>query len=862
MKRRVILNFFKKCDPVSIVVLIILIGLLTLVRLNEGYLLFHVIVELFAVIVGIIIAVIAYYMHAFIRNNFLLFLGIGFFWVSFLDLFHMLSYHGMNLFSDVLISNTATTLWIFARILWITTILAAPFVFFKRVSSRFIFSAIGALALAIYVATFMGAMPIMYSSEGLTPMKIGLEYAVILFSLLAMWIYYTKQNTFNPTMYLMIQLSLVFGIAAEICFTIYTDIYGVMNFIGHIFKFLSYWMIFQGIVVAALKEPFSVMAKASNTYDTIPVSVAVADSEGIIRQVNRATTRCFAKSSEDMVGQDNHDMLHPYGIDKSQCAVCQAIERKKQTTVEVAFGKLHKQYTVSPIEIDGQVTGTLQICTDMTERKNFENALLREKETAQNYLDIVDVMLLVIDMDKKVQLLNRRGCEIIGYDFHEVVGKNWIEHFLPKRFHSEIEVVSDKLVKSDKVASYHENPILTKNGEERLIAWRNTPLFDQEDNFIGILCSGEDITEIRITQQKLKESEEFYRTIFSSVNEAILILHDNVIMDCNELALVLFQKQREEMLGLNILDSNHSIECREETIHFHLETAYQGLDTIAECSLTLDTKEIKAVEFTLSGLGSTPENKLVMIARDITKKIESEKLFKLQTRQAQMGEMISLIAHQWRQPLAIINAITTQMRFKEYVNGNEDSIEQNNLIKIEEQCTHLSQTISEYRDFFRPDKPKEYFELSVLLQHALNLIEHTLKNQGIEIEKVLDHTPNLFSYRNEILQVLIALLKNSLDAFEGNELVYGKITITIESDDTYCILSIHDNAGGITPENMNKLFIPYFTTKNKNDGTGLGLYMSKMIIQDHCHGILEVHSQNNETVFTIKIPYEKEDCDV
>lgn len=366
------------------------------------------------------------------------------------------------------------------------------------------------------------------------------------------------------------------------------------------------------------------------------------------------------------------------------------------------------------------------------------------------------------------------------------------------------------------------------------------------------------MTELRKTQQQLNESEEFYRTIFSSVNEAILILHDNVIMDCNELALELFEKERVELIGMDIFDSADNIECRDKSMDFHLDSAYLGRDTIAECSLTLHTKETKVVEFSLSGLGAGTENKLVMIARDITKKIESEKLFNLQTRQAQMGEMISMIAHQWRQPLAIINAITTQMRFKDYMSGNEDSIEQNNLIKIEEQCTHLSQTISEYRDFFRPDKPKEYFELSLLLRHALNLIEHTLKNQGIEIEEVIGNTPKLFSYRNEILQVLIALLKNSLDAFEENGLEYGKITITIQSNDGYCILSIHDNAGGISPENMNKLFIPYFTTKNKIDGTGLGLYMSKMIIQDHCHGILEVHSQNSETIFTVKIPHTKE----
>ena len=244
-----------------------------------------------------------------------------------------------------------------------------------------------------------------------------------------------------------------------------------------------------------------------------------------------------------------------------------------------------------------------------------------------------------------------------------------------------------------------------------------------------------------------------------------------------------------------------------------------------------------------------------MIARDITDQIEQEKLFKMQTRQAQMGEMISMIAHQWRQPLAIINAITSQMRLQELMKEENDPLLIENLIKIEEQSVHLSRTITDYRDFFRPDKPKELFTISVLIDHALSLIDHTLKNCGITIKKVSVQDPKLISYRNEVLQVLIALLKNALDAFQENDVLRGSITIVIDQDEHFVIVSIHDNAGGIAPDVMNKLFIPYFTTKHKS-GTGLGLYMSKVIIEEHCAGILEVMSEHNETTFTIKLPYE------
>lgn len=217
-----------------------------------------------------------------------------------------------------------------------------------------------------------------------------------------------------------------------------------------------------------------------------------------------------------------------------------------------------------------------------------------------------------------------------------------------------------------------------------------------------------------------------------------------------------------------------------------------------------------------------------------------------------------MIAHQWRQPLAIINAITSQMRLQELMKDENDLLLIENLIKIEEQSVHLSRTITDYRDFFRPDKPKELFYISTLIDHALNLIDHTLKNHGITIKKVSMKDPKLTSYRNEVLQVLIALLKNALDAFEENNTPQGMITIVIDQDDRFVIVSIHDNASGISPEIMNKLFIPYFTTKRKY-GTGLGLYMSKVIVEEHCAGVLEVMSEESETTFTIKLPYQKEE---
>ncbi|MDD5053394.1 MAG: MASE3 domain-containing protein [Sulfuricurvum sp.] len=726
---------YEQCDLIGIIFPFFLIFGLIILRILEGFLLVHVLIELFSVIVGVIITVITYYMYKFTRNDFLRFLGIGFFWIAFFDLFHMISYYGMNVYSSIDSPNISTTLWIFARILEIATILIAPFVNFKKISSRLVFLFFGSVSILLYIATIMGLTPLMYiPHEGLTSTKIVLEYGVILFSFTALWMYHKKRNNFHPLMYQMIRASLVYAVLAECSFTLYSDIYGIMNFTGHIFKFLSYWMIFRGVVVTALKEPFSHMSKSANSYDTIPVPVVIVDSEGVIRQINQATLADNqSKMDDDILGHDNHDLLHPYGIEKEECEICKAIDQGVYSALEISYGELHKQYTISPIKTHDHITGTLQICTD--------------------------------------------------------------------------------------------------------------------------------VTDIRMAEKKLKEDQVFYETVFSSLNEAVIVLNQNTIVDCNKAALTLFETTRKNFIGKTIFETAYEIECREYALADYINSAYKGEYGLAECSLKLQSndREPKIVEFTLSGFGENKNNTLIMIARDITRQTEEEKLFIMNARQAQMGEMISMIAHQWRQPLAIINAITTQMRLKALLSEIEDQPYIDNLIKIEHQSAHLSQTISDYRDFFRPDKPKEEFNITTLLNKAISLIDYTLKSYSIEIKQIIVHESILFTYRNEVLQVLIVLLKNALDKFVETKMVNGKITITVERDDRYCVVSVYDNAGGIPPDIINKLFVPYFTTKHKSQGTGLGLYMSKIIIQEHCQGEIEVFSQDQETIFSIKLPYLKEE---
>jgi len=220
-----------------------------------------------------------------------------------------------------------------------------------------------------------------------------------------------------------------------------------------------------------------------------------------------------------------------------------------------------------------------------------------------------------------------------------------------------------------------------------------------------------------------------------------------------------------------------------------------------------------------------------------------------QSKLAQMGEMINMIAHQWRQPLSAISSTSVALNLKASLNklDNETTIKLSN--KISEYSQHLSSTIDDFRDFFKPNKEKVITSYDEMVASVLNIIETSMVNKNIKIVKELDCKHQFYSYPNEIKQVILNLLKNAEDVLINMKI--KEPTITIKSKDG--ILTVSDNGGGIKDDIINKIFDPYFSTKTKKDGTGLGLYMSKTIIEEHCKGELNVYNDKDGAVFEIKL---------
>jgi signal transduction histidine kinase len=250
---------------------------------------------------------------------------------------------------------------------------------------------------------------------------------------------------------------------------------------------------------------------------------------------------------------------------------------------------------------------------------------------------------------------------------------------------------------------------------------------------------------------------------------------------------------------------------------------------------------------------------VIGVYEDITQKINNEKLIKTQEvklieqgRLAQMGEMISMIAHQWRQPLTVIGSMSSLMQMKNQLGMFDDTEFNDYLRKIDTQVKYLSQTIDDFRDFFKPDKEKHNVNIKDLIRETLDIIGSALNNRNIHLDISYNCNHNLFIYKNEVKQVLLNIIKNAQDVFEINNTENPTIKIDInEIKDKKCEIKITDNGGGIDEEIMKNIFDPYFSTKKEKNGTGLGLYMSKTIIEKHSKGVLNVESSDGNTTFYI-----------
>ena len=224
-----------------------------------------------------------------------------------------------------------------------------------------------------------------------------------------------------------------------------------------------------------------------------------------------------------------------------------------------------------------------------------------------------------------------------------------------------------------------------------------------------------------------------------------------------------------------------------------------------------------------------------------------------QSKLARMGSMISMIAHQWRQPLTELSGVLMELETATRFKKVNDKHILNSIEKSDKMIEFMSNTIDDFRNFYKPDKKKEKFLVVDSCKKALNLVNASLSERDINLILDVKDDIEVFGYPTEYSQVILNLISNARDILVEKNIDNPKIKIKIKTRGSLSVVTVSDNAGGIKEENFDLIFDPYFSTKDSSKGTGLGLYISKLIIERNMGGELSVRNDEEGAVFKIVI---------
>jgi PAS domain S-box-containing protein len=416
-----------------------------------------------------------------------------------------------------------------------------------------------------------------------------------------------------------------------------------------------------------------------------------------------------------------------------------------------------------------------------------------------------------------------------------------------------------------------------------------------------------DITERKSIERSLRESEEKFRALFESAGDALFIIDmQGNILDTNTVAYERLGYSKDELLRMSlsilvdpsfgaILSKNmarmkKNSRVRMDSAHLRKDGSSMPVEINARVmslngkpvifSVIRDITERKQYERALQEktrqLEDLTENLEKRVEEEIAIRTRNEQMLLQQSKLAAMGEILGAVAHQWRQPLNVVGLIVQNIQ-EIYEKGKLDrDYIVKSVQKVMMHVDHMSETIEDFRNFYRPDKEKQGFDAMRAVGDVLKLFSAQLSSDNIgyrltchthgktfenEADIVICGEKAVEGFKNEFEHVVLNIINNARDAIierrvrqEMGPSQKGLLSFDFYNTGSKVIIDISDNGGGIPSEVIGRIFHPYFTTKEKAKGTGLGLYMSKVIVEDHMCGRLSVRNNEQGAVFTIELP--------
>ena len=342
-------------------------------------------------------------------------------------------------------------------------------------------------------------------------------------------------------------------------------------------------------------------------------------------------------------------------------------------------------------------------------------------------------------------------------------------------------------------------------------------------------------------------------TIFMDLNEiinnsieGILIIKDGFIKDMNQSLLdILGYENKNDLVG-NLATGILIPTSKEKFIKYNSKI-FQEISIITKNGDIIPVIiKIKDITF------SNQEYKMVSIL-DLSELKEKERMVLLQSKHSAMGEMISMIAHQWRQPLSCVSSILSRIKLKNNMNKIDKKFLNNVLDEMNEYVQYMSNTIDDFRNFFSVDTKKELITLNEVIFIVYKMVNKSFRSQNIDITIDDSKLSKRFLFKNELIQIVINILNNSRDAFLERNIENPQIKISFSENNEFQNIFIEDNAKGIDEKIISNIFNPYFSTKNIKNGSGLGLYICKTILEKDNQGTIKAENKDDGVVFNIII---------
>lgn len=323
---------------------------------------------------------------------------------------------------------------------------------------------------------------------------------------------------------------------------------------------------------------------------------------------------------------------------------------------------------------------------------------------------------------------------------------------------------------------------------------------------------------------------------------------------------LLIQVNYNDELGKMAQAINHGVSEIQEALHqdrLLIQEATETVNNLKEgkfgqrLTLSADYPELNALKDVMNAMIDNLEKK---IQEEINRRSDQEKLLVQQSKLAAIGNMLGNIAHQWRQPISEINAILIEIESISRYHTLTPEVLHSNLKLCYDVTDHMSHTICDFQNFFKPSKKQETFSIIEACNNAIAIINASLKFHNINlVYSSSSKDSSVVGYPNEFSHAILNIISNAKDVLVERKIEHPCIMLNIKTGKKFTIIRIEDNGGGIIEENIERIFEPYFTTKHAKQGTGIGLYMTKSIIENNMQGFVNVENTDQGALFTIKI---------